>query len=211
MRAQWVYSQAERADKRPLPKDARNSLTLQDKTIQCVAWIHNFVKKIGERLPELKQEDHKTLEIPVKNRARLFMLYQTRKFGQILVLVSRGTFYTVVDYPEFQFIRFPTKKKAFFHKCGDCMTFDGALQVAKSALDIAQARNRYTQHLLLMMKEREWYARTKMMAATTTPEQVMDCYADSTMSLIVDAMDQEDLFSLFGIRARFRVSRVIRL
>jgi len=189
-RPHWVYQQEKTLSKRGLPHNGRVPQAIQDKTVQCAAWIHYFVKKIGERLPELENEDGKTIEVPVRNRARLYMLYRTRKFGVVIELVCRGTFYRVVEYPEFAFIRYPSRKKAFYHKCADCVEFDGTLQVAKTTLEIAKARNAYTQHLLLMMKERELYARIKLMAASTTLDAIFDDHADSSMSLIIDAMDQ---------------------
>jgi len=161
------------------------------KTDEAAAWIQRFVDRIGDHMPEVSAEQHKTLEIPVKNRARLFMLYRGGEFGVVTQHVCRTQFYHVLGRVEFAHIRFPSLKKAFYHRCLECVHFDRDLQKARTKVDIARAKSQYTKHLLLMMRERELFARTKLRAAACTREEKEDVYDMSTcMSLIIDGMDQ---------------------
>ena len=152
---------------------------------------HMFAERIGDYLPEVGSERRKKIEIPVKNRARLYMLYRQGVMAETLRGVCRATFYKLLSRADFAYLRFPSKKKANFHKCEACLKLEKALLEARDVLTIAIARRQYAYHLLHMMKERDLYARTKMKASMATPHTVADPYAESVLSLIVDGMDQD--------------------
>ena len=98
--------------------------------------------------------------------------------------------FVVPPFTRFLLDPFPSKKKAFYHRCQSCMDIEKGLNSARDVVTIAKCKRKFAHHILHMMSERSIYARTRLAAASSTLEQMHDEYADSILSIIIDGMDQ---------------------